>query len=113
MRTLRATLQYDGTDFHGFQVQPGLATVQAAVEAKLSRVLEEPVRVAAAGRTDAGVHASGQVISLRTEARIPIERLPVALNSLPPHTVVVKEVRQWPERLQTRLMAPSRSNQPA
>jgi tRNA pseudouridine38-40 synthase len=111
MRTLRATLQYDGTDFHGFQVQPGLATVQAAVEAKLSRVLEEPVRVAAAGRTDAGVHASGQVISFRTEARIPIERLAVALNSLPPHTVVVKEVRQTPEGFHARFSATSRSYQ--
>jgi tRNA pseudouridine38-40 synthase len=111
MRTLRAILQYDGTDFHGFQVQPGLPTVQQAIEAKLARVLEEPVRVAAAGRTDTGVHASGQVISFRTEARIPTERLAIALNSLPPRTVVVQAVRSAPESFHARFSATSRSYQ--
>jgi tRNA pseudouridine38-40 synthase len=115
MRTLRAILQYDGTDFHGFQVQPGLLTIQEAVEAKLARVLESPrpggTRVAAAGRTDAGVHASGQVISFTTEARIPTEKLAVALNSLPPYSVVVKEVRSVPEGFHARFSAISRSYQ--
>jgi tRNA pseudouridine38-40 synthase len=111
MRTLRAILQYDGTDFHGFQVQPGLVTVQAVMEAKLARVLQEPVRVAAAGRTDAGVHASGQVISFRTDGRIPVERLAVALNSLPPYTVVVKEAQPAPESFHARFSARSRSYQ--
>jgi tRNA pseudouridine38-40 synthase len=111
MRTLRVTLQYDGTDFHGFQVQPGLATVQQAVEVKLARILEEPVRVTAAGRTDVGVHASGQVISFRTEARIPTERLAIALNSLPPYTVVVKEVRLAPDSFHARFSATGRSYQ--
>src|SRR5260370_36430335 len=113
MRTLRAILQYDGTGFHGFQVQPGLPTVQEAVEAKLARVLEQPVRVAAAGRTDAGVHASGQVISFTTGARIPTEKLAVALNSLPPDTVVVKEVRPVPDGFHARFSARSRSHQNA
>jgi len=111
MRNLRAILQYDGTDFHGFQVQPGLPTVQAAIEAKLARVLEEPIRVAGAGRTDAGVHASGQVISFRTAARIPTERVAVALNSLPPYSVLVKEVRAVSEDFHARFSATSRSYQ--
>jgi tRNA pseudouridine38-40 synthase len=111
MRTLRATLQYDGTDFHGFQVQPGLPTVQEAVEAKLARVLKSPVRIAAAGRTDAGVHASGQVISFTTDARIPTEKLAVALNSLPPFTVLVKAAQDAPDGFHARFSATSRSYQ--
>ena len=111
MRTLRAVLQYDGTDFHGFQVQPGLPTVQEAVEDKLRRVLQEPVRIAAAGRTDAGVHATGQVISFTTAARIPTEKLPVALNSLLPHSIVVKAVQEAPEGFHARFSARSRSYQ--
>lgn len=111
MRTLRAILQYDGTDFHGFQVQPRLPTVQEAIETKLARVLEEPIRIVGAGRTDAGVHASGQVISFRTAARIPTERLAVALNSLPPFSIVVKEVEPAAEGFHARFSAASRSYQ--
>src|SRR5205085_1016273 len=87
VRTLRATLEYDGTDFHGFQVQLGLPTVQAAVEANLARITGEAIRIAAAGRTDAGVHATGQVISFATGSTIPTDRLAVALNSLAPYSV--------------------------
>src|SRR5438132_13344316 len=102
MRTIRATLQYDGTEYHGFQVQPGLPTVQEAVEAKLQRVLQEPIRIVGAGRTDAGVHAPGQVISFTTGARIPLEKLAVALNSLSPASAVVKEARAPPEACNAR-----------
>jgi tRNA pseudouridine38-40 synthase len=109
MRTLCAVLEYDGTDFHGFQVQPGLATVQAAVEAKLARLTGEKIRIAAAGRTDAGVHATGQVISFTTEARIPTDRVAIALNSLPPHTIVARSVREVPEGFHARYSARSRS----
>ena len=59
MRNLRLLVEYDGTDFHGFQKQPRLRTVQAELEKGLSRLLEEPVTVIGAGRTDAGVHATG------------------------------------------------------
>jgi tRNA pseudouridine38-40 synthase len=111
MRTLRATLAYDGTDFHGFQVQAGLPTVQQAVETKLARVTGETIRIAAAGRTDAGVHATGQVISFTTGARIPTEKLAIALNSLPPHTVVAREVLEAAEGFHARYGATSRSYQ--
>src|SRR5262249_12507383 len=111
MRTIRATLEYDGTEFHGFQVQHGVPTIQAAVEAKLQRVLQEPLRIVGAGRTDAGVHATGQVISFTTGAGIPIDKLAVALNSLPPHSVVVKNVQEAPEGFHARFAARSRSYQ--
>lgn len=111
MRTIRAVLQYDGTEFHGFQVQPGLPTVQGAVEAKLRRVLQEPVRIVGAGRTDAGVHATGQVISFTTGARIPTEKLVVALNSLPPFTVILRKAEEAEEGFHARFGALSRSYQ--
>jgi tRNA pseudouridine38-40 synthase len=111
MRTLRATLEYDGTEFHGFQVQADLPTVQQAVEAKLARVTGETIRIVGAGRTDAGVHATGQVISFTTEARIPTEKLAIALNSLPPYSVVARDVREVAEGFHARFGATSRSYQ--
>ena len=67
MRTLKLTLAYDGTDYAGWQVQPGQATLQDALEPVLAQITGEPIRVVASGRTDAGVHALGQVVSFRSE----------------------------------------------
>ena len=66
MRTLRLTIAYEGTDFHGWQYQPSLPTVQGLVMAAAGRVLGAPVKVTGASRTDAGVHALRQVASLTT-----------------------------------------------
>jgi len=81
----RAVVEYDGTAFSGFQYQPELRTVAGALEAALSRLFDQPVKVTAAGRTDAGVHATGQVVSFTAHDAFPVERLALALNSaLPP-----------------------------
>lgn len=90
MRNLRLVLQYEGTDFHGFQRQRGVPTVQEAIEGKLARITQSPVRVIGAGRTDAGVHATGQVINFHTSCAIPAERLAAAVNSLPPYSVLAQ-----------------------
>lgn len=92
MTTLRLTIEYDGTDFSGFQWQPGARTVAAVLEDALSRLLDEPVKITGAGRTDAGVHASGQVVSLATESHFPLERLAVALNAMLPADCSVSDV---------------------
>ncbi|MGV3720356.1 MAG: tRNA pseudouridine(38-40) synthase TruA, partial [Actinomycetota bacterium] len=66
MRRLRLVVEYDGTRFYGFQRQPGLPTVQGELERRLSRICNHPVELVGAGRTDAGVHALGQVIHFDT-----------------------------------------------
>ncbi|MCK6481960.1 MAG: tRNA pseudouridine(38-40) synthase TruA [Planctomycetes bacterium] len=89
-RTFRAVLEYDGTDFHGWQVQAGRRTVQGVLEEALASILSARVPVIAAGRTDAGVHALGQLVSFRAATGIPPERLAAALNSrLPPDAAIL------------------------
>ena len=94
MRNLRFLVEYDGTEFSGWQVQPGLRTVQGTLEDALGVVLGEPVRVRGAGRTDAGCHAKGQVANARTGSAVPCDRVLRSLASLLPQDVAVHEVRE-------------------
>jgi len=95
-RNLQLVLAYDGTDFHGWQRQAGLRTVQAEVEGVLQRVLRHPVHVQGASRTDAGVHARGQVAHVRTTAVIPADKLLRAMNDRLPEDVAVRWVSEVP-----------------
>ncbi|MBC5809426.1 MAG: tRNA pseudouridine(38-40) synthase TruA [Candidatus Eremiobacteraeota bacterium] len=79
--TYRIVVEYDGTDFCGFQFQPQDRTVAGELERALSKLFDRPVKVSAAGRTDAGVHATAQVVSFVAHDAFPIERLALALNS--------------------------------
>src|SRR5436305_11060093 len=90
MRNIRFTLGYDGTDFAGWQTQPGRRTVQETLEAAIARVTqEERVRVNASGRTDSGVHAVGQVVNFHTHSPLAADVLLRAVNAhLPPDVVV-------------------------
>jgi tRNA pseudouridine38-40 synthase len=96
MRNLRFAVEYDGTEFSGWQVQPGLRTVQGTLEDALGVVLGEPVRVRGAGRTDAGCHARGQVANTRTGSAPACDRVLRSLASLLPQDVAVHEVREVP-----------------
>ena len=90
MRTLKLVLAYDGTAYAGWQVQPGQPTVQQALEAAWLQVTGENVRVAASGRTDAGVHALGQVVSVDTDTQIPAESIRSALNARLPADIAIR-----------------------
>ena len=88
-RTVKLTVAYDGAAYAGWQTQPDLPTVQATLETALSTLTGGPVRVRAAGRTDAGVHALGQVAAFRTAAPIPPDRFGPALRPLLPADITV------------------------
>ena len=91
--TVALGLEYDGSAFHGFQAQRGVPTVQQSLEAALTEVADEPIRVTAAGRTDTGVHATQQVVSFSTRASRPVEAWRRGVNSLLEDTVAVTWVR--------------------
>jgi tRNA pseudouridine38-40 synthase len=91
MRTLKLTLAYDGTAYAGWQVQSGQKTVQEVLEKTLAKITGEPVRIVGSGRTDAGVHALGQVASFRTNSRLPTEVFQRALNAELPDDIAVRE----------------------
>ncbi|MGA2370866.1 MAG: tRNA pseudouridine(38-40) synthase TruA [Candidatus Korobacteraceae bacterium] len=88
-RNLKITLAYDGSEFHGWQVQPGLATVQGTLADCLKRLTGEDVLPQGSGRTDAGVHALAQVASVQLESPIPERNLIIALNDILPASVRV------------------------
>ena len=81
MRTLKFTLAYDGSDFAGWQRQPERRTVQGVIEAALERIVGAETAVQGSGRTDAGVHALGQVMSFQTESELAVSVLHRALNA--------------------------------
>ncbi len=91
-RNLKITLAYDGSEFHGWQVQPGLRTVQGTLAEYLERLTGERVLPQGSGRTDAGVHALAQVASVRLNSPIPERNLVIALNHVLPPSVRVNRV---------------------
>jgi len=94
VRNIRLTISYDGTDFHGWQRQPGLQTVQGSIESALAKVTGLKVTVWGSGRTDAGVHAANQVANFKTTSPIPCENLVKALNHLLPPSVRMKQAAE-------------------
>lgn len=95
MMRYKCIVAYDGTGFSGYQVQPGKRTVQGELEAALGRIHKgQGIKVYASGRTDATVHAKGQVIHFDSELAIPVERWSIALNSLLPDDISILETAQ-------------------
>ncbi|MCA9166321.1 MAG: tRNA pseudouridine(38-40) synthase TruA [Planctomycetales bacterium] len=97
MRVIKLTISYDGTDFCGWQAQAEGRTVQATLETAWQNITGEFIRFTASGRTDAGVHALGQVVSARTCSSFPLARLPLALNANLPADVRVLQAEDAPE----------------
>jgi tRNA pseudouridine38-40 synthase len=97
MPNIRLTLSYDGTDFHGWQTQPGFRTVQATLEDALAALTGERVHANASGRTDAGVHAVGQVVNVHCDTRLAPDVLVRALNAHLPQDVVIKRAEIVPQ----------------
>lgn len=96
MRNIKLVMEYDGTNYHGFQRQGSLPTIQLIVERAIYQTTRERVSVIGAGRTDAGVHAKGQVVNFSTRSRIPVDRFPYALNTRLPRDIVVVSAEEVP-----------------
>lgn len=94
MRRLKCTIQYDGTGYAGYQVQPNGLTIQEVIETTLARMHKHPVKIIGSGRTDARVHAYGQVIHFDTELAIPPENVVKALNTLLPADIRVRSCEE-------------------
>lgn len=97
MRNIKLTLSYDGTDFAGWQVQPGRRTVQEVLEKAISAVTQERIRCNVSGRTDAGVHALGQVVNFYTASGLAVDKLVRAINAHLPPDVVVRHAEEVPQ----------------
>lgn len=99
MTNLRLLIAYDGTDFAGWQAQAGrYRTVQSVLEEAIKKLTGEETRLLCAGRTDAGVHALGQVASFQTRSRIPVDRWHLALREHLPDDLIIREVSEVPRR---------------
>ena len=108
MAVIRLLIAYDGTDFHGWAGQPGIRTVQGAIEDALGSMLPEPPRLSVAGRTDAGVHAEGQVASFLAPPDLDPAQVQQSLNARLGPEVVVREARHAPQGFDARRSATGR-----
>ena len=108
-RNISLTLEYDGSDYHGWQCQPNGVTVQEIVQRCIEKILNHPVKLYAAGRTDTGVHAFGQVVNFLTEKSIELDVLIKGLNSLLPDDIRVKKARDVPASFHARYSVKSKS----
>ena len=97
MRNLAIKLRYDGTAYHGWQVQKSEISVAETLEKALSKVCGERIKLTGCGRTDAGVHALSYCANFRTESRIPVDRLPLAVNGRLPDDIAVLDACEAPE----------------
>ena len=104
MRNIKLTIEYDGKEFGGWQKQPNKLNIQGEIERAIEEITGEKVELIASGRTDAGVHAIGQVANFKIEKDIPIEKIPYALNSKLKKSIRIKESEEVPEKFHSRYM---------
>lgn len=97
MRNVALRLMYDGTNYHGWQVQKNEITVAETLEKALTKICGEPVKLTGCGRTDAGVHALRYCANFKTDATIPTDRIPLAVNALIPPDIAVLDAVEAPD----------------
>jgi len=108
VRNIKLTIEYDGTAFHGWQIQPGLRTIQGVIKERIAQITQGEVNLIGAGRTDAGVHAFGQVANFQTESFIELIALQRGLNSLLSPDIVIKGIEEVEEGFHARFSARSK-----
>lgn len=108
MRNIALMIEYDGTAYCGWQIQKNGRSVQATLEEKISSLLQEKIKITGAGRTDAGVHARGQVANFYTSSTWDNSKLKYALNGTLPKDISIRKIADVPERFNSRFDAVSR-----
>lgn len=96
MRNIKLVIEYDGKGFNGWQKQPDKLNIQGEIERAISEITGEKIELTASGRTDAGVHALGQVANFKTNSNIPIEKFAIAINSKLKKSIVIKDAEEMP-----------------
>lgn len=103
MRNIKLTIEYDGKDFNGWQKQPNKLNIQGTIEKAIEEITGEEVDLNASGRTDAGVHAIGQVANFKTNSKLPIEKFQIAINSKIKKSIRIISCEEVDERFHSRL----------
>jgi tRNA pseudouridine38-40 synthase len=109
LRRIRVTLAYDGTDFHGWQIQPGLPTIQGTLETVVSEIESSLVKIEGSGRTDAGVHARAQVAAFSIGNPIPPDNLRRAINRMLPPSIRITDAAEMPDSFHPRFDATAKT----
>ncbi len=109
MNNFKLTIQYDGTDFSGWQIQKNAPSVQAEIQNKISMIVNEEIKLTGSGRTDAGVHALGQVANFKTEKELELRKFTHSLNSVLPEAIAISNVEKVNEDFHPRFDAVRRS----
>lgn len=102
MRNIKLTIEYDGKEFNGWQKQPNKLNIQGTIEKVISDITKEEIELIGSGRTDAGVHALGQVANFKTNSTIPIEKFAIAINSRLKKSIIIKKAEEVPDRFHSR-----------
>ena len=109
MRNIKLVIEYDGTNYHGWQTQPNLPTIQGAIKESLAKLTQKKsIQIIGAGRTDTGVHAEGQVANFHTDSQIPIVAFQKGLNAILPRDIVVCSATEVSPEFHARFSATSR-----
>ena len=103
MRNIKLTIEYDGKDFNGWQKQPNKLNIQGSIEQAISQITGEEIDLQASGRTDAGVHALGQVANFKTNSQIPIEKFAIAINTKLKRSIRIIKAEEVDEKFHSRL----------
>jgi tRNA pseudouridine38-40 synthase len=109
MHNIKLTLQYDGAGFSGYELQPGKRTIRGGLEKALFKLFKKPLKIIAASRTDAGVHAVGNIISFNAPSQIATPRLARALNFFLPHDIRIVGAESGSEKFNARFDAKSKT----
>ncbi len=109
MKNIKLTITYDGSNYHGWQVQKDKKTIQGTIELQLKKITGEKIRLIGSGRTDAGVHALNQVANFKTDSDLIPLQIQKALNSLLPEDIYIKSAEYVPLEFHARYMAKSKT----